>query len=88
VDSEDRQRLLEDLVHTALEAGERELAAITACVLAQLPQEQAFGTTGRIAAIVADLARPRSARERAWVPVVGGLEIEQWTLDHDLERRR
>jgi chromosome partition protein MukF len=88
VDSEDRQRLLEDLVREALEAGETELSAITTCVLAQLPQEHAFGTTGRIAAIVADLARPRSARERAWVPVVGGLEIEQWTLDHGLERRR
>ena len=87
VDAEDRRRMLEDLVRETLAAGETELSAITARVLARLPDESAFGATGRIAAIVADLGRPRSARERDWVRVAGGLEIEQWTLEHDMEGR-
>jgi len=87
VDAEDRRRILEALVLEALAAGENKLSAVTAHVLAQLPAERAFGTTGRIAAIVADLTQPRAAREPAWVRVAGQLEIEQWTLEHDREGR-
>ena len=71
---------LEALVMRALADGASSLADITSVVLAAVPAPQYFRTTGRIAALVARLARPTGERERSWVAVCDTLEIEQWTI--------
>lgn len=71
---------LESLVLAALDDGATSLSAITDHVLRSLPSEAHFGAAGQVAAIAARLARVRSDRERAWVPVVDRFEIEQWQL--------
>ena len=67
-------------VRAALDGGAISLADVTRTVLADLPAWQRFGAAGRVAALVARLARPRSDLERPWVPVGGSLEVEQWAL--------
>jgi chromosome partition protein MukF len=77
---EDRQAALEVLVRAALSEGLRELGAVTRRVLEQLDEDRRYVAAGQIAALVAELSRPRSARERPWVVVSHGLEIEDWSL--------
>ena len=71
---------LEALVRTALAAGRTGLAEVTRVVLDELPPSRRFEAAGRVAAMVARLARPAAERERPWVPVRDGLEIEDWSL--------
>ena len=71
---------LEGLVIGALADGANSLAAVTSAVLAHVPPPQHFRTVGRVAALVAHLARPTGERERPWVAVGDSLEIEQWTI--------
>jgi chromosome partition protein MukF len=77
---EDRQAALEALVRAALSEGLRELGAVTRRVLEQLDEDRRYAAAGQIAALVAELSRPRAARERPWVVVSHGLEIEDWSL--------
>lgn len=74
---------LDALVSAALDDAAATLSEVTARVLAALSPERRFGAAGQVAALVARLARPRSERERPWVPVgaaAAGLEIEQWAI--------
>jgi len=71
---------LESLVRQALGEGAETLAEVTSAVLAAVPVEQHFGSAGRVAALVARLARPRGERERPWVAVADAIEIEQWAV--------
>lgn len=80
VDPEDRHADLEARVKGALAEGLRELGAVTRRVLEALDEGRRYAATGQIAALVAELTRPHSARERPWVAVSNGLEIEDWSL--------
>ncbi|HLL21292.1 MAG TPA: hypothetical protein VK427_04130 [Kofleriaceae bacterium] len=71
---------LEALVRAALTDGAVELADITARVLCSLPSEVHYAATGRIADVLARITRVRSEHERPWRPVVGQLELEDWSI--------
>lgn len=71
---------LEERVRLALEAGASTLSEVTGVVLDALPASRRFAAAGRVAAIVAALARPSASHERAWAPVLDSLEIEQWAI--------
>lgn len=76
---------LDALVRAALDAGATTLSEVTARVLEALPLAslapgRRFAATGRVAACLARLARPRAQRERPWVAVTAHLELEQWTV--------
>jgi chromosome partition protein MukF len=72
---------LEELVKEALQDGPPALALVTERVLARLGEDEHYRSAGRIAALVAKLATPRSDRERPWVAVSEVVEIEDWSLD-------
>jgi chromosome partition protein MukF len=71
---------LETLVRQALGDGAQTLTAVTSAVLVAVPVDQHFRATGRVAALVARLARPSGEHERPWVVVTDALEIEQWAV--------
>jgi chromosome partition protein MukF len=71
---------LEVLVREALGDGATSLAEVTSAVLTAVPVDQHFRSTGRVAALVARLARPSGERERPWVAVADAIEIEQWAV--------
>ena len=83
VEAEDGRQVLESLVAEALAAGAVSLAEVTAQVLPQLPEETHYAAVGRIAAAVASVVRVPVGRERPWVGVGDGLELEDW----DVQRR-
>jgi chromosome partition protein MukF len=72
--------VLEDSVRQKLDAGAHSLRDVTAQVSAELPENERFRAAGRVAQIVARLARTRSERERPWLPVDDTFAIEDWTL--------
>ncbi len=72
--------VLEDSVRQKLDAGAASLRDVTAEVTAELPEEERFRAAGRVAQVVARLARTRSERERPWLPVDEAFAIEEWTL--------
>ena len=72
--------VLEDSVRQKLDAGVASLRDVTAQVTAELPEEERFRAAGRVAQVVARLARTRSERERPWLPVDEAFAIEEWTL--------
>lgn len=80
---EDALAALEALVRSALAAGAVELADVTVRVLPALPPEIHYAATGRIADALARITRVRSERERPWRPVLGRLEIEDWSVTTD-----
>lgn len=71
---------LEDSVREQLDAGTASLRDVTAQVTAELPQDERFRAAGRVAHVVARLARTRSERERPWLAVDEAFAIEEWTL--------
>jgi chromosome partition protein MukF len=71
---------LEDSVRQKLDAGAASLRDVTALVTAELPEEERFRAAGRVAHVVARLARTRSERERPWLAVDEAFAIEEWTL--------
>ncbi len=79
----DEERDVEALVRAALDAGAASLSEITRRVLDDVPGQNHFAVVGRIAACVARLTRPRSARERTWAPVSDRIEVEQWGLTEE-----
>lgn len=80
VPADDEVLDLDALVASALDAGAGTLSEVTARVLDALPEARRFAAAGRVAACVARLARSRSERERAWVPVIDRFELEEWTV--------
>jgi len=72
--------VIEDSVRQKLDAGAASLRDVTAQVTAELPEEERFRAAGRVAQVVARLARTRSERERPWLPVDEAFAIEEWTL--------
>ena len=72
--------ILEDSVRQKLDAGALSLRDVTAQVTAELPEDERFRAAGRVAQVVARLARTRSERERPWLPVDEAFAIEEWTL--------
>lgn len=79
-DAVDQHAVVEDLVQGALSRGSRGLCEVTQQVSAQTPSELQFVTAGRVAQVVARLARTKIDRDRPWVSVSDGLVIEEWKL--------
>jgi len=72
--------VLEDSVRAQLDAGAASLRDVTAQITQELPEEERFRAAGRVAQVVAKLARTRSERERPWLPVDEAFAIEEWSL--------
>jgi chromosome partition protein MukF len=78
--SVDPFQVLEDSVRARLDAGALSLRDVTAQVTAELPEDERFRAAGRVAQIVARLARTHSDRERPWLAVDEAFAIEEWSL--------
>jgi chromosome partition protein MukF len=78
--AEDPQAKLDAEVRGAIAAGARGLGDITGRLAGPLPDDERFVAAGRIAQTMARVAHPEGRAERPWVPVEGGLLIEEWTL--------
>ncbi|HVY29308.1 MAG TPA: condensin subunit MukF [Polyangiaceae bacterium] len=76
----DPYAVIEDSVRQKLDAGAASLRDVTAQVTAELPEDERFRAAGRVAQVVARLARTHSDRERPWLPVDEAFAIEEWTL--------
>jgi len=79
-DAVDQHALVEELVQGALSRGSLGLCEVTQQVNAQTPDELQFVTAGRVAQVVARLARTTVDRDRPWVNVNDELVIEEWRL--------
>lgn len=71
---------LEDRVREALAGGAGTLSEVVLRVLPTRPEAKRFGSVGRVAELVAREAHLAWERERPWVRVDEGLEIEEWTV--------
>lgn len=78
--SVDPFQVLEDSVRQKLDAGATSLRDVTAQVTAEMPEDERFRAAGRVAQIVARLARTRAERERPWLSVDEAFAIEDWSL--------
>ncbi|HET7540526.1 MAG TPA: condensin subunit MukF [Polyangiaceae bacterium] len=76
----DQHAVVEELVQGALSRGSLGLCEVTREVSAETPSELQFVTAGRVAQVVARLARTSAERDRPWVSVHDGLVIEEWKL--------
>lgn len=76
----DPLELLERSVEAELSAGTASLRDLTAQVTARLPEHERFRAAGRVAQLVARLARIHSEHERPWLPVDDAFAIEEWSL--------
>lgn len=76
----DPEQLLADQVQALLAEGVTELSEITQRMTEGLPDSERFVTAGRIAKVLARVARPLLRAERPWVLVDQNLAIEQWLL--------
>ena len=79
-DAVDQHAVVEELVQGALSRGPSGLRQVTQEVSEQTPNELQFVTAGRVAQVVARLARTTHDRDRPWVSVHDGLVIEEWTI--------
>ena len=79
-DAVDQHAIVEELVQGALSRGSNGLRDVTAQVSAETPSELQFVTAGRVAQVVARLARTTHDRDRPWVSVHDGLVIEEWNI--------
>lgn len=77
---DDPQARLDTEVRQAIAAGVRGLGELTTRLTDGLPASERFVAAGRIASTTARLSHPDARAERPWVPVEGGLEIEEWIL--------
>ncbi len=87
VDPEDAGLNIETLVEDALAAGARSLAEVTEWVLPQFPADLRYAVTGRVADVLARITRTRRAIERPWRTVAPRLEVEDWELPREGDRR-
>ncbi len=76
----DPLQVLEESVRKQLDAGAVSLRDLTAQITAELPEDERFRAAGRVAQIVARLARTRAERERPWLAVDEAFAIEEWSL--------
>ena len=74
---------LEECVRASLGKPQATLAAVVGEVLPKMAKERRYASIGQIAAYVAANAQPRGTRERPWVELPNGFEIEDWRLDED-----
>ncbi len=79
-DAVDQHAIVEELVQGALSSGLAGLCDVTQQVSAETPSELLFVTAGRVAQVVARLARTTMDRDRPWVRVQDGLVIEEWKI--------
>lgn len=79
-DAVDQHAIVEELVQGALARGSSGLRDVTEQVSAETASELQFVTAGRVAQVVARLARTTHDRDRPWVSVHDGLVIEEWTI--------
>jgi chromosome partition protein MukF len=86
-DAPDPHALVEERVRNALAAGSAGLCAVTQQVTAETPAAEQFVTAGRVAQVVARLARTTQDRDRPWRSVQDGLVIEDWTIANGEVRR-
>lgn len=78
---DDAQAELEAQVRRALEDGATGLAQITERVTAELPKAARYVSLGRVAEVVARLARAEPTRERPWLPVAEAFLVEEWPIE-------
>ncbi len=76
--AEDPLAPIEARVREELARGALDLASLTAAIAAETEGSERFLVAGRVAEIVAKVARPLVTAERPWVPVADQLCIEQW----------
>ncbi len=76
---------LEREVRALLSEGTPSLAALTARISEGLPSAERFLIAGRVAEIVARVARPISAHERPWLAAGPDISIEEWSMTADGE---
>ena len=79
-DAVDQHAIVEELVQGALSRGSTGLRDVTQQVSAETAGELQFVTAGRVAQVVARLAKTRADRDRPWVSVHDGLVIEDWAI--------
>jgi chromosome partition protein MukF len=79
-DTPDPHAIVEALVQGALARGSAGLCDVTQQVSAETASELQFVTAGRVAQVVARLARTTHDRDRPWVSVNDGLVIEEWQI--------
>jgi chromosome partition protein MukF len=79
-DAPDPHAIVEALVQGALARGSSGLCDVTQQVSAETESELQFVTAGRVAQVVARLARTTHDRDRSWVSVRDGLVIEEWQI--------
>ena len=79
-DAVDQHAIVEELVQGALSSEPSGLREVTQRVSAETPNELQFVTAGRVAQVVARLARTTIDRDRPWVSVHDGLVIEEWKI--------
>lgn len=78
---DDPQARLEANVRAALAAGARGLREVTAQIAGELPVEERFVAAGRIAHAIARVGNAEARAERPWVPLDGGIVIEEWKVE-------
>ena len=76
----DAEAIFEAQVQGVLDAGAPALSAVTEEIAEGVPDEERYAAAGRVAHAVANLSRPRVARERPWVPVSDDIVIEDWSI--------
>jgi len=79
-DAPDPHAIVEHLVQGALARGSTGLRQVTQQVNAETEHELQFVTAGRVAQVVARLARTTHDRDRPWVTVSEDLVIEEWQI--------
>jgi chromosome partition protein MukF len=79
-DAPDQHAIVEALVQNALARGCNGLCDVTQQVSAEIESELLFVTAGRVAQVVARLARTTHDRDRPWVSVNDELVIEEWQI--------
>jgi chromosome partition protein MukF len=80
---------LETRVRALLGGKPPSLSTVLSELVERLPEADRYRDVGRLTAIVAALARlaPDHTAEREWRPVGGDIEVEDWTLAWERERR-
>jgi chromosome partition protein MukF len=79
-DAPDPHAIVEQLVQGALLRGSSGLCEVTQQVNAETEPALQFVTAGRVAQVVARLARTTHDRDRPWVSVSDDLVIEEWQI--------
>ena len=80
ISAESGTRDLEERVLAALANAPDSLANVMNEILPELEEERRYLGIGEVTALVARHATTNGARDRPWVTVPGGLEVEDWKL--------